>query len=131
MSANAHGVVKSAGNGKLLLEVSATHYELHLESDSSSVPGSYINGTVCVQARKVWTICAGGSFTSPLIGSPRVIQGRVKSVEGNRLVVQAGFPISVELPQDKTGLDLKNGPLQAGVMVNITANPGAKFEVAQ
>ena len=131
MAATAQGVVKSAGNGKLVLKLSATQYELHLESALSADPGSRIKGTVCVQARKVWTISAGGSFTSPLVGPPRVIQGRIKSVDGNRLVVQAGFPVSVEMPQDKTGLDLKNGPLQAGVMVNITAYPGARFEVAQ
>jgi len=131
MSATAKGVVKSAANGKLVLKLSSTQYELHLDSDFLADRGSQIKGRVCVQARKVWTIRAGGSFTSPLIGTPRVVQGRIKSVDGNRLIVQAGFPIAVELPRDAAGFDLKNGPLQAGVMVNITALPGAKFEVAQ
>lgn len=130
MSATAQGVVRPADNGKLTLNPLGTRYEIQFDCPAPANSGPSLKGVIRVKARKLWTIPSGGGFVSPLVGSPRVIQGRVKSIEGNRLVVQAGFPICVELPEDQTGFDLKNGSLQPGVMVNVTAFPGAQFEAA-
>jgi len=89
-----------------------------------------VQGTVRVTARKVWTVPSGGNFVSPIFGPPRTIQGRVRSLDERSLVVHAGVPILVELPADEAGYDLVNGPLAVGVMVNVVALPGARFEPA-
>lgn len=125
------GTVRSAGGGKAVLGVDDTNYELHVECQDGLTVGQRVRGTVTVRATKVWTVAAGGSFITPLVGVPRMIQGRVKSVDGKRLIVQAGTPVCVELPQERSSLDLKNGELVPGVMVNMGVLPGARFEVAE
>lgn len=124
------GTVVSSTGDKLILNVADTSYQLLLDCAASLVAGENVRGTIIVKARKVWTVPAGGSFISPLFGSPRVVQGKVKVADGKRLIVQAGMAVCVELPGDPTAYDLKNGELSPGVMVNITTFPGARFEPA-
>ena len=131
MSQLAEGVVSSADKGSVVFSPAGTNYQLHLQAGTDVVTGPTTKGVITVKARKVWTIPAGGSFMQPLVGSPRVVQGRVKAVEGGRLIVQAGTVVSVQLPADPTALDLKNGPLVPGVMVNITTFPDAGFALAR
>ncbi len=107
-----------------------TNYELHVDCQAAMSAGQRAEGKVIVRARKLWTIAAGGSFIEPLCGRPRLIQGRVKAVEGKRLIVQAGATVCVDLPEDRTSLDLKNGEVVPGVMVNVATLAGARFEVA-
>lgn len=125
------GMVRSAGEAKLVLGVDDTKYELHLECQGSLAAGQRVRGMIVMRAIKVWTVSAGGSFITPLSGVPRMIQGRVKGVDGKRLIVQAGTPVCVESPQERSAFDLKNGELAVGVMVNVTVVPGARFEVAE
>lgn len=123
------GVVRSAGDGKIVLNPAGTSYELHLrlEGDSAMAAGAVVRGTIHVKGRKVWTVSAGGSFVAPITGEPRVIQGRVKYAQATRLVVQAGVSVMVELPQEPSAYDLVNGPVGVGSLVNITLYPGAAF----
>jgi len=124
------GTVLSASEGRLILGVDGTNYQLHLDCPASLVAGQSVQGSVVVRARKIWTIPAGGCFIAPISGPSRVVQGRVKAVNGRRLMVQAGTAVCIELPEDRSACDLKNGELVPGVMVNITTFQGARFEPA-
>lgn len=123
------GIVRSAVEGKLILTVDDTNYELHVDCQAPLAAGQRVRGKVVVRARKVWTVSAGGSFITPLAGKPLVVQGIVKSLEGKRLIVQAGTPVCVELPEERSAFDMKNGELAPGVMVNVTTSGAAHFEL--
>lgn len=125
-------VVRSVGDGRIVLNPEGTSYELHLrlEGASAAVAGAMVGGTIRVKGRKVWTVSGGGSFVTPITGEPRVIQGRVIAAEAARLVVQAGTKVIVELPAEPTAYDLVNGPVGVGSLVNITLFPGASFQLS-
>jgi hypothetical protein len=81
-----------------------------------------------VTARKIWTVPSGGNFISPVLGSPRTIQGRIRSLGERSMVIQAGCPIIIDFPSLESGIDLANGALQVGAIVNIMAMPGARLD---
>ena len=125
----ARGKVTAAKDGVVHFAPSGTSYELHLRAPGYAGPvGVLTQGHVRLAARKVWTVPSGGNFIAPIFGTPRTIQGRVRSVDERSIVVHAGVPIVVELPAAESGYDLANGGIAVGVMVNIMAMPGASFE---
>ena len=127
----ASGKVIATKDGVVHFAPSGTNYELLLAAPGYSGPaGALARGTIRVQARKVWTVPSGGNFIAPIFGTPRTIQGRVRAVDERSIVVHAGVPIVVDLPAEEPGYDLANGPIAVGVMVNIMAMPGARFEPA-
>jgi hypothetical protein len=87
-----------------------------------------IECVIRLSARKVYTVPSGGNFVSPIIGPPRIVQGRIKHGDERTLVVHATVPIVIELPADERAIDLTHGPLAVGAMVNVVALPGARFE---
>jgi hypothetical protein len=128
----AAGKVTAAGEGKVVFAPAGTNYELHLLCPGYAGPiGKPVRGTIRVTARKLWTVPSGGNWIQPIFGSPRIIQGRVRALESTHLVVQGGTTIRVDLPDDDIVYDLANGPISIGVMVNVTALPGATFELQQ
>jgi len=128
----ASGKVTAVKDGKIIFAPTGTNYELELACPRYAGPvGKPVKGIVRVQARKVWTVPSGGNFITPLFGPPKIIQGRVRSLDARRLVVQAGTPITVELPDDDTVYDMANGAIAENVMVNVTAFAGGEFELAQ
>jgi hypothetical protein len=72
---------------------------------------------------------SGGNFIAPIFGPPRIIQGRVKWLDEQMLVVQAGAMIVAELPLEDQAIDLANGVIGVGTLVNVTAMPGATIEM--
>jgi hypothetical protein len=128
-SAAAKGKVTATKDGVVLFAPAGTNYELHLVAPNYAGPvGTMARGVIRATARKVWTVPSGGNFIAPIFGSPRIIQGRVRALDGKSLLVQAGAPIVVDLPDDPDGIDMANGPIRVGAMVNVTAMPGARFE---
>lgn len=127
----AKGKVTSARQGVITFIPSGTSYELHLTAADGDVPlNTLLEGVIRVTARKIWTVPSGGNFIAPIFGTPRIVQGRVRWLDETTLVVQAGAPIVVDLtPNDRT-LDLANGPIAVGSLVNVTCLPGARFELA-
>ena len=126
----AAGKVTSVGEGKVVFAPADTNYKLHLVCPRYGGPiNKPVRGVVRVQARKVWTVPSGGNWIQPLFGPPRIVQGRVRALAETHLVVQAGTCIRVDLPDDDIVYDLPNGPVSVGVMVNVTALPGATFEL--
>jgi hypothetical protein len=108
-----------------------TNYDLHLACPSYSGPlNTLVDVVVRVTARKAYTVTSGGNFISPIYGPPKTIQGRVRAVDGNSIVVQAGLPIHVRLPDESSAVEMANGPIAVGSLVNVVALPGATLDLA-
>ena len=82
-----------------------------------------------VSARKVYTVPSGGNFISPIFGPPRIVQGRVKYADESRAIVHAGATFVVDLPPADSAIDLDNGRIAVGSMINVIALPGATIEL--
>lgn len=128
-AAVARGKVTALRDGVVVFAPSGTNYALHLAAPKYPGPAGVVTqGVIRVTARKVWTVLSGGNFISPLFGPPRIIQGRVRALDQRTVVVQAGTPVVVDLPDEPALLDLANGSIAVGSLVNVTALPGARFE---
>ena len=109
-----------------------TSYEMHLKTADGKYDGptnTPVEALVHVTARKVWTVPSGGNFISPIMGTPKIIQGRVRQADEKQLVMQAGATFVVDLPGAEHAVDLPSGPITIGNMVNVTALPGATIEI--
>lgn len=127
----ASGKVTAVKAGKIIFAPTGTNYELELLCPQYAGPmNKPVQGTIRVTARKVWTVPSGGNFITPLFGPPKIIQGRVRSLDAKWLVVQAGTSITVDLPDDDIVFDMANGAIMENVMVNVTAYAGGTFEPA-
>lgn len=128
----ARGRVSQVNGSTLVFLPAGTNYELHLNSGApySGPVDQPIEAIIKVVARKLWTVPSGGNFIAPIFGQPRTIQGRVKWIGGSQIVVQAGTSFLVDLPAADQAIDLANGVIEVGTMVNVTALPGATFALA-
>jgi hypothetical protein len=125
----ARGHVLEAADQHLVFAPNGFRYQLHLQTKGHyagplNVP---VNGLVRGIARQLWTIPAGGNFIAPIFGSPRTVQGRLKYLSDSEIVVQAGLSIILQLPQSDMAIDLTNGQLAIGVMINAMVMPGMEF----
>ena len=128
----ARGKVMRAEGRTLVFQPANTNYELRLESETTTdgVPtGTTLDATVRTKARKIWTVPSGGNFIDPIYGPPRKVQGRIKYLDDNQMIVQAGVPVLVSLPSDPEAFDLVRGPLTIGGLVNVSVLPGATIEI--
>jgi hypothetical protein len=130
----ARGKILRIENNLIVFSPAGTSYELHLVSADGQMPTPSAQTVSChirATARKLWTMASGGNFVTPIFGTPRIVQGRVRYLEEGLAVVQAGCPVVVTLPADATALDLLNGPIVPGSMVNAALVPGTTFELAR
>jgi hypothetical protein len=128
----ARGKIIAMHDRTVVFALASTNYEMRLEAEGSMAAaqvGVVIEALIRAEARKVWTVPSGGNFIEPIFGPPRRIQGRILYLDEQRMVVQAGAPIVIALPADPAAYDLARGPLAIGVLVNISALPGATFEL--
>jgi hypothetical protein len=109
-----------------------SNYELHLATSTqyTGPVNTPIEAVIRAVARKIWTVATGGNFITPIIGPPRIVQGRVRHVTADQIIVHAGAAFVIDLPPVDSAIDLPNGPIALGSMVNVTAMPGATFELA-
>ena len=122
-------VSEKRGMSGIVFKPTGTSYELFLEGSGYDGPINVpVELAVTVQARKLWTVPSGGNFIEPIFGKPRTIQGRVKAIEGQTLVVQAGIPLHVQLPASDAAVDLNSGAVTIGHMVNVMIMPGASYK---
>jgi len=127
----ARGRVSEKRDRAVVFKPTGTTYELLLETSAPydgpmNVP---VEAILRATARKVYTVPAGGNFVAPIFGPPRTIQGRVKRMEGNQMVVHAGTSFVIELPNRDSAIDLNNGSVTVGSLVNVSAQPGATLEL--
>ncbi|HEY7115208.1 MAG TPA: hypothetical protein VH475_01405 [Tepidisphaeraceae bacterium] len=130
----ARGKILRIEDNLVVFNPAGTTYELHLVNAGGEMPSpgpATIAAHVRCIARKVWTMSSGGNFVTPIYGTPRVVQGRVRYLEERLAVVQAGTAVIVNLPEDPAAFDLVNGPIVPGGMINCTILPGATFELAR
>jgi len=124
------GKITGAKGGLICLSPRDTNYELHLVGAYDGPLNARVNAVVRAKARKVWTVPTGGNFVTPIFGTPRIVQGRIRAIDGNLVVIRCGLDVIVELPESDDALDLAHGGLSVGAMVNATLQPGATFELA-
>jgi hypothetical protein len=126
----ARGKIVSIDGSIATFAPAGTNYQLHLDvrDRNANLPADTpVDILIQVDARKVYTVPSGGNFVTPLFGPPRIIQGRVRSATDKTLVVHAGTNFVVNLPQANDAMDLNNGPITVGSMVNVVALPGARI----
>jgi hypothetical protein len=129
---SASGKVTAVRDGVIVFNPSGTNYELQLAAANYDGPlNKPIKCVISATARKVYTVPSGGNFIVPIFGTPRIIQGQVRSATGKSLVVHAGCPIHVDLPNSDDAIDLTTGRITVGGMVNVVCLPGARVEVVQ
>ena len=130
----AKGKILSIDGRTVEFEPANFNYKLRLEAEGS-FDGAPIGVTIpClirIQARKLWSVPSGGNFIDPIYGPPRRVQGRIKYLDEQKMVVHAGAPILVTLPTSGEGFDLPEGPLTVGKLVNVSALPGATIELVK
>ncbi len=129
------GRTLSVKGGVVIFQPRGTTYELHLAEPEGGWPGVVgkpTSGVLRVKARKVYSVPSGGSFVVPIMGTPRIVQGRVTDVlEGGvnrRIVLQAGATVVVDLPADDHAIDLGEGEIGQGSLVNVVCEPDAWIE---
>jgi hypothetical protein len=127
----AQGKVIRLEEGAVIFAPSNTTYQLKLVAPGYSGPiNELVEALIRGKARKLWTVASGGNFVTPIHGPTRILQGRIKYLDNQFMVVHAGVTIVVELPTDDNAYDLNNGQLTVGSLVNATILPGATFQLA-
>jgi hypothetical protein len=127
-----YGTLLSATVDRIVLAIPHTDYKLHLSpgvpvSAFSSLIGKRVTGTVQGEALRIHATSAtagGGRFIEPVIGPPRIVAGRIKSLDqaSNQLVVDVAVPFVLSpLPEQDWSI------LEVGRMVNCYIKSGAMF----
>lgn len=109
---------------------SNTNYELLLKGTYAGPLNTLVYLQIRAVGRKLLTVPSGGNFIAPIFGPPKTIQGRVKYADATQVVIQAGAPITVALPTADSAIDLNNGSVTVGQMLNAIVLAGATFELA-
>lgn len=127
----AKGKVLRADGDSVVFAPAGTTYQLQLTRAGYGGPlNEPVRALLRARARKVLTVPSGGNFINPIVGTPRIIQGWVLSGDARQLVVHAGAPFIVELPESEAAIELTEGPIAANRLVNIVLLPGATLELA-
>ena len=127
------GKIIAANADSVVFAPRGTTYELLLRTSGTYAGpvNTPVDAVIRVTARKVWTVPSGGNFVAPIMGPPRIVQGRVRYGDDRQLVVHAGAAFVIDLPASDHAVDLPNGPIAVGHMVNVTALPGATIEIVE
>jgi hypothetical protein len=128
----ARGKVVEAKESSVVFAPSDTNYQLHLLTSGryTGPMNQIVEARIRAKARKVYTVPNGGGFISPIYGSPRLIQGRALAVEDRQIVLRASVPITIDLPTNDIAVNLDEGPIAVGAIVNVVTMPDATFELA-
>ena len=128
----AEGKILAIKEDSVVFQPRAATYELWLHADPK-LDGATNEPVTCLirlSARKVYSVAGGGNIIAPIAGPPRFVQGRIKYLDAQQMVVQAGVSVVVDLPEDDSAYDLACGSLVVGRLVNISALPGATMQPA-
>jgi hypothetical protein len=130
---SARGRVREVRGNSVVFLPANTNYELHLQTDQpyDGPLDTPIDALIRLQARKVYSVPSGGNWIQPIFGPPKIVQGRVRWLDEKSLIVQAGTHFLIELPADRSGIELPNGEVGVNMLVNVVALPGARFELLQ
>jgi hypothetical protein len=128
----ARGRVIAVDENRVTFVPEGTNYQLHLTSAAAFTGplNKPLQAFIRAQARKLWTVPSGGNFITPIFGSPRIVQGRIRYLSETAMVLHAGAPVIIELPSGSNSIDPSTGPLGVGALANATLLAGATFELA-
>ena len=84
---------------------------------------------ITATARKAYTVPSGGLFVTPIVGTPRILQGRVKEMSDGQMTLNCGVLVSVTLPTEAGTIELARGDIAVGSLVNVVLQPGAGYAV--
>jgi len=127
----AKGKVIEVRGSLIVFHPANTTYDLYLAGDAYSGPlNTPVEILIRAKGRKLWTVPSGGNFIAPITGTPRTIQGRVRFIQDQTIVVQAGVPVAITLPANDSGIDLSTGAIGIGSLVNAMVMPGVSYELA-
>lgn len=130
----ARGKIIAMQESAVVFSPANTNYELRLDARRSLGGlkiGVTIDALIRVSARKIWTVPSGGNFIEPIFGPPRKIQGRVRYLDEDQMVLHCGVPILVSLPADPSAFDLVRGLVKVGGLANVSVLPGGTFELLE
>jgi len=124
------GKVTANNGGVVVFKPTGTTYELHLRAENYTGPmNEAVDVIIRGDARKVYTVPSGGLFVSPIMGTPKIIQGRVKDVTTSELALHCGGAIiNVTLPRLEGAIELAQGPIESGRIVNAVLMAGASID---
>ena len=121
----------SAADGRVVLRPAATEYALIFDLPAGiACPveiGQRITGSVHARAQKMHVATGGGEFIEPLIGHPRIVQGKVRQSDAaaNALLIEAVVPMWMTVAAGQSASDM---PI--GALVNFYVESGAIFRPA-
>jgi len=125
----ARGVLEEASASRVVVSFAGTSYLMHLEPERALnvSPGKRVLGIIKGQARRIDVVRNGGQFVEPVMGRPRIVQGRVAEVNPSAngpgtITVQAPMPIVL-----KVGVLQRAEQFKVGDLVNTHVLPGASF----
>jgi hypothetical protein len=123
------GLVESLDTGTIVIGVSGSSYRLRLAVDEPvdvSV-GERVMGAINACGLRVHVATAGGLFIEPISGEPRIVAGRVESIDrdAGAIVVQSVVPMCVQLETPEEAASLQEGDL-----VNFHVRSGAMWQAS-
>ena len=126
------GRVIAVNGSTVVFKPTNSTYELHLHAVNGfdgplDTPlDAVIRGT----ARKVYTVPSGGGFVTPIMGTPKIVQGRVADIAGSQVAVKSAATVNVTLPTVENSIEMAQGTIAGGSLVNVVLMAGATFERA-
>jgi len=123
------GKVIANSNGVIVFKPTGSTYELHLKADAYAGPmNEPVDVVIQGTARKVYTVPSGGLFVTPIMGTPKIIQGRVKDVTPTHVTLNCGGAlVNIKLPTIEGSVELAQGAIQSGRIVNAVLLAGASI----
>lgn len=125
----ARAVLAESVPGRVVLSFPGTDYQIHLipERPPTSAVGKRVTGVIRAQSRRIDRVASGGRFIEPVMGRPRIVQGRVVEVNPSAtgtgtLTIHAPMPIVVRVGELQKAEQFKVGDL-----VTTHTVPGATF----
>jgi hypothetical protein len=131
LSHAAKGKVIRVEGDMIVFKPGTTTYEMHLLCPGYAGPvGEPVELVIEAVARKAYTVPSGGLFVSPIMGTPKVLQGRVKDLTDDQITLDCGVLINITLATIPGSIELARGPIGAGSLVNVILMAGAGAKLA-
>lgn len=124
----ARGKVLRTLGDQIVFNPTGTNYELHLVGPYTGPLHVPVSLRIFARGRKLLTVPSGGNFVTPIMGPPRIFQGRVRFADDRVIGLHAGVNVLIELPADEDAVDLAMGPITVGGLLNATVYPGVRFD---
>ncbi len=127
----AKGKVLRVEGDVIVFRPSNSTYELALKSPGYSGPvDEPVELVIRGNARKAYTVPSGGLFVSPIMGPPKVLQGRVRDVGDGEITLNCGVVFNITLSNEPGAIEMANGPIAVNGLVNVILLAGASAELA-